>query len=438
MLEILNIIYFFLVFVVIFSFPFNQFTVNQIFKIKNLNFFDFQSLNIIFFCYIILLLSFFNLNLKLIYYFYILTCFFYICVFYKKKIVLNRIINIKYFFFFFLITISLFIYTAHNLKLEWDGHHWLEKVVFFYNENKIQNFYILKIHPEYPHLGSYIWALFWKNSFVNHEYVGRLFCIYFYTISIFSLTNYLNQNSEKLKIFLIIFLFVITFEPYLLAGYQDYFLFSILVISSRLIFLLNFNKINYRILLSIILSLALLMWFKDEGLIYFFIFSFLLILNIKIRIYLKLSFFTLVTSLLFFNFLIQEYLLGIYELPSIRTSRDGNLAEINILINNFQIFIEKLFKITVHSIIASIKYLSWMLIFFSLFLIFYKKMSNQVIKYSVQCLIINLLFLCSSFMTFGSIDWMLSVALDRLFFQTSGFYLIIFIFLFNKFDFKKF
>ena len=435
MFEILNIIYFFLIFVIIFSFPFNQFTVNQILKIKKLNFFDFQSLNIVFFCYIILILSFFNINLKLIFYFYLITCLFYLFVLYRKKIISIKIINFKYFFFFFLITISLFTYTAHNLKLEWDGHHWLEKVIFFYNQNKIQNFYSLEIHPEYPHLGSYIWALFWKNSFVDHEYVGRLFCIYFYIISIFSLTNYLNQNLEKFKIFLIIFLFVITFEPYLFAGYQDYFLFSILAISSRLIFLLNFKKINYQVLSLIFLSFGLLMWFKDEGIIYFLIFSFFLIINIKINIYSKLSFFSLVLILFIFNFLMQKYLLGIYELPS---GRDGNLIEINNLINNLGSFFEKSLKIIIHSIIASIKYLSWILIFFSMLLIFYKKMNNQVIKYLTQCLVINLLFLYISFMTFGSIDWMLGVALDRLFFQTSGFYLIIFLFLINKSNLKRF
>ena len=257
MLEIINIIYFFLIFLLIFSLPFNKFTTRNIIQLKNsnFNFFDFQLLNIIFFCYVMLVVSFLNFDLKFVFYSYILISLIYFFTQNTKNLNFDKIKGKKYFFFFSLITISIFIYIGHNLKLEWDGHHWLEKVVFFYNENKIENFYKLKSHPEYPHLGAYVWALFWKNSLINHEYTGRLFCIYLFIVSIFSLSNYLDKKLEKYKIFIIIFLVVILFEPYLLAGYQDYFLFSILILSSRLIFILDFNKINLNLLSIIIFTL---------------------------------------------------------------------------------------------------------------------------------------------------------------------------------------
>ena len=430
--EILNIIYFFLIFILIFSFPFNELTISHIIKLKklNLNFFDFQSLNIIFFCYIMLMISFFNLDLKFVYYFYLLISLFFLLKFNIKIINLKKIESKKYIFFFSVITISIFFYIAHNLKLEWDGHHWLEKVVFFYNENKIENFYKLKIHPEYPHLGSYIWALFWKNSFINHEYVGRLFFIYFYIVSIFSLTNFLDKELEKFKILIILFLIIITFEPYLFGGYQDYLLFSILVIASRLIFILDFKKINFQLLSLIILSLGLLMWFKDEGLFYFLIFSLLLITNIKSNINYKLMYFLVIFSILLFNYLIQKYLMGVYELPS--GTAEESFIEIKKIIFNFELFFVKSYKILLHMMIASIKYLSWILIAFSVLLFFYKKKLNDKIIFLTQCLIFNLLFLYTSFMTFRAIDYMLTVALDRLLFQTSGFYLILFILVLNK------
>ena len=432
MLEIFNIIYFFLIFILIFSFPFNELTISHIIKLKklNLNFFDFQSLNIIFFCYIMLMISFFNLDLKFVYYFYLLISLFFLLKFNIKIINLKKIESKKYIFFFSVITISIFFYIAHNLKLEWDGHHWLEKVVFFYNENKIENFYKLKIHPEYPHLGSYIWALFWKNSFINHEYVGRLFFIYFYIVSIFSLTNFLDKELEKFKILIILFLIIITFEPYLFGGYQDYLLFSILVIASRLIFILDFKKINFQLLSLIILSLGLLMWFKDEGLFYFLIFSLLLIINIKSNINYKLMYFLVIFSILLFNYLIQKYLMGVYELPS--GTAEESFIEIKKIIFNFELFFVKSYKILLHMMIASIKYLSWILIAFSVLLFFYKKKLNDKIIFLTQCLIFNLLFLYTSFMTFRAIDYMLTVALDRLLFQTSGFYLILFILVLNK------
>ena len=430
--EILNIIYFFLIFIIIFSFPFNELTLSHVIKVKNLNlnFFDFQSLNIIFFCYIMLMISFFNLDLKFVYYFYLLISLFFLLKFNIKIINLKKIESKKYIFFFSVITISIFFYIAHNLKLEWDGHHWLEKVVFFYNENKIENFYKLKIHPEYPHLGSYIWALFWKNSFINHEYVGRLFFIYFYIVSIFSLTNFLDKELEKFKILIILFLIIITFEPYLFGGYQDYLLFSILVIASRLIFILDFKKINFQLLSLIILSLGLLMWFKDEGLFYFLIFSPLLIINIKSNINYKLMYFLVIFSILLFNYLIQKYLMGVYELPS--GTAEESFIEIKKIIFNFELFFVKSYKILLHMMIASIKYLSWILIAFSVLLFFYKKKLNDKIIFLTQCLIFNLLFLYTSFMTFRAIDYMLTVALDRLLFQTSGFYLILFILVLNK------
>jgi nucleoside-diphosphate-sugar epimerase len=33
----------------------------------------------------------------------------------------------------------------------------------------------------YPHLGTYGWALVWKNSLIDHEYAGRIFYVYIYT-----------------------------------------------------------------------------------------------------------------------------------------------------------------------------------------------------------------------------------------------------------------
>ena len=78
------------------------------------------------------------------------------------------------------------------------------KSSFFYNENKIENFYKLKSHPEYPHLGAYIWALFWKIHLSTMNNRSIILYIFFHSF-IFSLSNYLDKKLEKYKIFIIIF-----------------------------------------------------------------------------------------------------------------------------------------------------------------------------------------------------------------------------------------
>ena len=102
----------------------------------------------------------------------------------------------------------------------------------------------------------------------------------------------------------------------MLAGYQDYFLFSILILSSRLIFILDFDKINLNLLNLIIITLGLLIWFKDEGLIYFLIFSFFLISMINLTLKNKLIYFSFIFMIVFLNYLSQKYLMGVYDLPS--------------------------------------------------------------------------------------------------------------------------
>ena len=431
MFEIVNIFYIFFTFVILFSFPFNKFTTNQIIKIRNLNFFDYQCLNLIFFCYVMLILSFLNLNLKLIYYIYLLLSLLFVLLQNLKNLNFTKINSKESYFFFFLITISIFFYIAHNIRLEWDGHHWLEKVVFFYNENKIENYFKLKGHPEYPHLGTYIWALFWKNSFVNYEYVGRLFVIYLFTVSVFSLVNNLNTKLENIKTLLILFIILIGFEPFLLGGYQEYYLFSILIISSRLIFLLDFKNLNHNLLILIILSFGLLLWFKDEGIFYFLMFSILLILNIKTFIKIKLFYCILIFSILLSSVFAQKILMGNYALPS--GASNATFIEIRNLFQNPELIISKCLKIFEHLLIAFLKYLSWILILFSSICILFTKKFNDQSKYLFHCFILNFLFLFCSFMTFSmvSIDFVLRNALDRLLFQTSGLYIILFIYLLN-------
>ena len=161
-------------------------------------------------------------------------------------------------------------------------------------------------------------------------------------------------------------------------------------------------------------------------------FSILLILNIKTFIKIKLFYCILIFSILLISVFAQKILMGNYELPS--GASNATFIEIRNLIQNPELIIFKGLKIFEHLLIAFLKYLSWILILFSSICILFTKKFNYQSKYLFHCLILNFLFLFCSFMTFSmvSIDFVLRNALDRLLFQTSGLYIILFIYLLNS------
>ncbi len=434
MIEILSISCQLLIFLVIFSFPFNSDNLNNILNLKKntLNNLDAHSLNIIFFIYLCLIFSFLNFDIKLVFKIYLLVSLIYLIFNFKKYVISIRINNPKFikFIIFCTVIFSLFIYFAQNLKLEWDGHHWLEKVLIFYNGYEVSNLKNVSVHPEYPHLGSYLWAFFWKNSILELEYFGRLFYVYFYVTSIFLISNVLKFKKENIKILLVLFFLLITFDPYLFGGYQEYLIFSSLVISSRFIFLINFkNSNNIHLILLSILILYTITWFKDEGLIYFLIFSFLLVFSQNIKNIKKINYLFFIFGLVILQYILQKYLVGIYDFP-----QKNNLVNIFSDLMNLKILFKKLFMIFTFSIIAFIKYPLWIVVLLSIFLKFlFSKESDKKINYLLICLFFNLTFIFAAFFSFSGFDFMLRVSLDRLLFQTSGFYLIITFILINKF-----
>ena len=434
MIEIFSITCQLLVFLIIFSFPFNTDNLNNFLNLKKntLNNLDAHSLNIIFFIYLCLIFSFLNFDIKLIFRVYLFISFIYLIINFKKYRTSFNINNPKLiqFIVFCAIIFSLFIYFAQNLKLEWDGHHWLEKVLIFYNGNTIDNLKEVSVHPEYPHLGSYIWAFFWKNSILELEYFGRFFYVYFYITSIFLILNMLKFKQENIKILLVLFFILITFDSYLFGGYQEYLIFSALIISSRFIFLINFESSkNTRLILLSILTLFTITWFKDEGIIYFLIFSLLLIFFQNTNNFKKMNYFFLVFGLIILQYILQKYLVGIYDFP-----QKNNLTNIISDIMNFEILFTKLFKIFIFVIIAFIKYPLWLIVLLSIFLKFlFSSIKDSRINYLLICLFLNLGFIFAAFFSFVGFDFMLRVSLDRLLFQTSGFYLIITLILINNF-----
>ena len=420
MIEVFSIFAQFLIFLIIFSFPFTPKILNNTFKVKQFDFnlIDAHSINIIFFIYFCLFFSFLNVNLAILFKIYFLLSLIFI-VFNIKKFDFKNF-DILPFFVFSLLIVSIFFSIAQNLKLEWDGHHWIEKVLVFFKNNEIKDLKNVLIHNHYPHLGSYIWAFFWKNSFLELEYFGRFFYVYFYIVAIFLIFNSLKLDNIIIKLFAILFFILITYEPYLLAGYQEYLIFSSLIFASRYISMIDFKTpVNLRFIFLILLILYTICWFKDEGIVYFLIFNLILIRFLNISNFSKINLIFCLIGLLILQYVLQKYLIGIYDFPQ-QTSVMDVLKDVT----NIKILFIKLSQIFMHCVIAFIKYPLWLIIIISIFVqLFFINKIETCSKYFLGCLLFNIAFIFSIFFTFNSFDFMLKVSLDRLLFQTSGFYI---------------
>ena len=431
MIELISILAQFIIFLVIFSFPFNPKNLNKILKLSNnpLNYIDCHALNIIFILNALLIMSFFSIDLRVI--FTILFLISLTLIIYRLKEIQSLIStkNILEFIFFAIIIISIFISTAEMLKIEWDGHHWITKALVFFHNKNIHHLQESNM-PEYPHLGGYVWAFFWKNSILELEYFGRYFYIYFYIVSIFTIFNVLNFKSEKLSYILIFALIFLSYDPYLFSGYQDYLIFSTLAISARFIALIDFDKIiDYKKIIIILLTMHLLMWFKDEGLFYFLIFGTLLIFLSKSSIRTKFLLFVLILSIGYLQSLLQKKIIGIYGFNTEIISK-----KIIDQLLNIKLLILKTIAISKHIVIAFLKYPLWILIILSfLFVNNFNKENSSLIKYFFYAFILNIFLIYAVYLHDpNQYEFVLSVTLDRLMFQTSGFYILVFILLLNK------
>ena len=168
MIEIFAITFQFFILHLFFSTPFNLNNYKKLNLQLSLNYFDIIFCNIILQIFIVLIISFLKINL----FFYFLMVLIISLItnfsFLRKK--LFQSVNI-YTIIFPIVCLSIFFEIAHHAILDWDGlEHWFWKVNSFYQNQGIENIKNLPL-PQYPHLGSYLWSFFWKNSLFNYEYI---------------------------------------------------------------------------------------------------------------------------------------------------------------------------------------------------------------------------------------------------------------------------
>mgnify|MGYP001287170001 CR=1 FL=1 len=331
--------------------------------------------------------------------------------------------------FLILLTFALSITLSVEIELGWDGQAiWYPKAYNFYN---LGSFFGLNnyIYLEYPHLGSYIWALFWKYSIIEKEYMGRIFFIFFY---VYSLNLIILKNEKKNIINFISFflIFLLTFNLELFKGYQEYLLFSFFSIFVYVFY--NSKDVKFIFLLTLLL-INLSIWTKNEGII-FSIPMLVIPLLYSGKKYIEYK-------IIFLIIAITLYLFRIYMTSLIGDfSFQGEGFSFQQILNesfNFSSFFYDIYLITYYYILAIFKNPVWILILIFLLIFRYKfKTDNFYRTHLLMFIFFSLLVYFIFHITETKIlNWHLSTALDRLMFSISGYF--VFFLHKNIIDFSK-
>jgi hypothetical protein len=408
-----------------FTFPISLKLAKSIISEK-INIFENYMINIIINSFLFLIISFFKINF--LYYFWLIVLilikinFSSLQSYYKyfskeKKIVI--------FFLISLLTISFNI--SSNAILGWDGvAHWYYKVLNFNQGFGYENLYKLNFNI-YPHLGPYIWNFFWFVGPSEYEYSGRFFYVLVYLVSIFATFSRIKK-SEEIKILLLLIIIFLHYDLFLFSGYQEYFMFFMIASIPVLINLKN-NKNSGLIVILIIIALSLLPWIKREGLI----FNILILVSIIFskKLLKKEIFFIFITSIgaLIFFFVIRKYYNSNFNIDFDTKRNIGFLFQD---ITNLKLTLYRTTIIIYEIIKASIKYPLFMLC--SIFLL-YKFFSEKKVNEEVIFLILSIFFIMGTYFIPEGFKF-IKQTMDRLIFQTAGFYLVYLVFCINKLKFK--
>ena len=429
MIEFTAILLQFFVFLV-FSIP-SLFIFNKsISKIYNFSFFENLVFNLLIFFNLILFLSLYKLNLKEIifsYLVFLLIIYFLNLINFKnfKNKIINSF-NIYYIILIFIICFVIFIDIASDATLSWDAEKfWVHKTLNFYNGYDIENLVNVK-KPYYPYLGNLIWSFFWKLSFIDHEYSGRLFYGFFFVISIFLLSSNLNLSTIYKSIFSVLFV-ILTYEYFfeIFNGDQDILIFSLIAISMHCFYRLsNYSNINKNLYIFFIaLIINSLIWIKQEGMISSFIILLTLIIFFKLNFRQKLilifsySLFMILRIIIFNHFNFNNDIL-----------LHDSFTDFSIQSIFNKIVFYKYILILKYFLIANFKYYLLVPGFLILILSYLNKQLFKKISYVYFFLLLNFIFLLAVYtMTDKSVEFMLNTTLDRLIYQFSPSIILVFI-----------
>ena len=430
MIETLSI-FFFIIFLTLFFFiPFIKKVTFSNSKIT-LDEYDLRSLNLIILINLFLFLSLLNFTVsQIIYIFYSLIFIFviYFLTNFKKLYFPKNIIY--YLLFYSIILFILSVDLASNLNLYWDAQKiWLPKASVILNNGLISD---LKntAYSHYSFLGSLIWSFFWKISSFENEYFGRIFFLAIYCYSLFSITSLLNLN-ENLRAISFFLLILITYDYWHFRGTQEILIFSLLLILSKyLLNLIVYEKNTNFNLLIIFLSLNLIIWTKNEGIILAIILY--IILFFFMRQSLKKKF---VIFLILFLMVITRFFIFKINGLDLNLSQDFDFENIikiffnNLSFNNF-------FIITKYILFSFVKFPHILMSLFFAFILLFNKQLFKKLKFLYLYLFLTIFLIFAIYLSSPyDMEFMVSTGSLRLIMEFSSPYLL-FTLIFFKEKFK--
>ena len=371
---------------------------------------------------ILLIFSFLSLDLKLVKYFlWILFIINFSYIIIQKKYLV--FLNLK-FIIFFLIIFSFSVKLGVDLKLGWDAQNfWIIKSLNFFQNGNIYNLQNLP-RPDYPHLGSYLWAVYSSMSILQHEYFGRIFFIFLFYSSVYLISETIKSSDMIKSIFFLIFVLIAN-NPFLFQGYQEVLVFSYGIFLT--IFILNLKNNpyeNYSFIYIFIISI-ILSWIKNEA----FIFSIISLFSLLIFYPNKK---TLISILIVFCILSRLILFKIFQLDI--NFQSGNYE--NLSVDNIQSFltIDRILLIFKYFIFGTLK--NPLIIFIFLPLFYFLRIKKSILeKIFIFSFIANIFFIFAAYLfTFVPLKFHLVTSVDRLIFEILGFNLIIFVLFLNRYN----
>jgi len=385
--------------------------------------------NFLFILLLIWLCFLFNLNKQ--FFFILILIFNFFCIFFclYKKNILNKK-NLIILSIIFTVCFILSIDVAHNLLTSHDARkfHIVNATIYY------EDFFVKEItyKNEYPQFGNYLWAFFWKNSFLKIEYFGRLSYIYIYILSLIYLFSALKIENHY-KILLTLITLVLSYQTNYFDGRTDILVFSILsIITKNLYDFIYKNKYKKLNSFELLVSLNLLLWIKSECLLYIS------------SIYLAIFFFSKenLKSKLFFTFyflliiLIRFFFIIYYNLPlnpNIETF-DSNVIPVSTFYDVFYRSCLIFFWYLANLLKNPLMIINFLCLYF---LIFNTKTKVKEFYFIIFIYFINLIIIYLTFLfTKYPFPFHLIGALDRIIYQTSALFIMPTFFLINYY-FKK-
>ena len=372
--------------------------------------------------FIILLFSFLNLDLKyllLFIFFIFIINLIYLFIDWKKNVLLlNRILFFSVILFIFSINV------LFNLKLGWDAqNYWYPRALNFIQGAGIDNLKNLT-RPDYPYFGSYLWAIFSEISFLKFEYFGRIFYIYLFCLSVFSLSEKIDSKILFQSLISIIILLIL-FNYNLFNGYQEIVVFSYAIILSIISFDWIQNKKNIDLIL-IFVSGFIIFWIKNEAFIFSLLFMFILIFCFDFKNRTKLIF----ISCVFFLILARYFLFKFFGLEF--DLQKGNYESLNLSLALSKFTITRIFEIIFYLIVGFAKNPLIFVILFSIIFLLIKNKENKFIMFYSLNFILGIIVIFGAYiLTSFPLEFHLKTSVDRLIFEIIGFNLLMIVFSIN-------